>query len=90
MFVRRRRGAGFGFEEAEEAASWSADAQAPPSSERSDSGTVSSDGSFLCEHVHRPPWLQQQLSGTGVQKISGQTLGRFLFYFQTCITVLGR
>lgn len=28
----------------------------------SDSGTVSSWGSLLCEQVQRPPWLQQQLS----------------------------
>ncbi len=42
-------------------------------SSESDSGTVSSLGSLLCEQqVQRPPWLQQQLSAEQREKVRSQ------------------
>lgn len=37
----------------------------------SDSGTVSSPGSFLWQQVQRPPWLQQQLSVGKMIRVRG-------------------
>jgi hypothetical protein len=33
----------------------------------SDSGTVSRAGSFLCEQLQWPPWLQQHVSAKGLE-----------------------
>jgi hypothetical protein len=45
-------------------------------SSESDSGTVSSLGSLLCEQVQRPPWLQQQLSANRGQESEEHSLDR--------------
>lgn len=76
VFVRRRRAAALGF------AWWLL-----LSASESDSGTVSREGSFLCEHVHRPPWLQQQLSGNRGRKAQVRLFGLFLFFYNIGICI---
>jgi hypothetical protein len=57
-------------------------------SSESDSGTVSSVGSLLCEQqVQRPPWLQQQLSADRGQESEEQSLDQSDTTMLTLVTL---